>query len=72
LLGFDNIIGGWGISKDMTPLQLFGTNPLGGLVLALVVPFVIVVFGTYLGVLGALRAFFGESSWQEVSTAEEE
>jgi hypothetical protein len=41
-------------------------------VLALVVPFVIVLFGTYLGVLGALQTFFGESSWQDVSTAEEE
>ncbi|MFA9518637.1 hypothetical protein ACERIT_15740 [Halopenitus sp. H-Gu1] len=55
----------------MTPLQMFGINSLGSLVLALVVPFVIVVFGTYLGVLGALRAFFGES-WQDVATVEEE
>ncbi|MCY4730622.1 hypothetical protein KY092_08630 [Natronomonas gomsonensis] len=55
----------------MMPLQMFGINSLGSLVLALVVPLVIVVFGTYLGVLGALRAFFGESSWQDVSTVEE-
>ena len=56
----------------MTPLQMFGINPLGGFVLALVVPFVIVVFGTYVGVLMALQSFFGESSWQDVSTGEEE
>ncbi|WP_436923082.1 hypothetical protein [Halosimplex amylolyticum] len=56
----------------MTVLQLFGVNPLGSVVLALVVPFFIVVFGTYLGVLGALQTFFGESSWQDVSTGEEE
>jgi len=56
----------------MTPLQMFGTNPLGSLVLALVVGFAIVLFGTYLGVLGALRTFFGESSWRDVSTAAEE
>jgi hypothetical protein len=41
-------------------------------VLALVAPFVIVLFGTYLRVLGALRTFFGESSWQDVSTVGEE
>jgi hypothetical protein len=56
----------------MTPLQIFGINSFGRLMLALVVPFVIVLFGTYLGVLGALRTFFGESSWQDVSTVEEE
>lgn len=53
----------------MTPLQMFGINSL---VLALVVSFLIVLFGTYLGVLGALQTFFGESSWQDVSTVEEE
>jgi hypothetical protein len=52
----------------MMPLQMLGANPLGSLVLALVVPFVIVVFGTYVGVLMALQPFFGESSWQDVST----
>ncbi|WP_154019516.1 hypothetical protein [Halapricum salinum] len=52
----------------MMPLQMFGINPLGSLVLALVVPLVIVVFGTYVGVLMALQSFFGESSWQDVST----
>ncbi|QLG49061.1 hypothetical protein [Natrinema halophilum] len=56
----------------MTALQMFGINPLGSFVLALVVPLVVVVFGTYLGVLGALQTFFGESSWQDVSTGEEE
>jgi len=52
----------------MTPLQMFGLNPLGSLVLALVVPLVVVAFGTYVGVLMALQSFFGESSWQDVST----
>ena len=52
----------------MTPLQMFGINPLGSLVLALVVPLVVVAFGTYVGVLMALQSFFGESSWQDVST----
>ncbi|WP_254767071.1 hypothetical protein [Salinilacihabitans rarus] len=56
----------------MTPLQVFGIDTLGSSVLALIVPFVIVLFGTYLGVLGALQTFFGESSWQDVSTVEEE
>jgi cytochrome b len=56
----------------MMPLQMFGINPLGSLVLALVIPLVIVVLGTYVGVLMALQSFFGESSWQDVTTVEEE
>jgi cytochrome b len=56
----------------MTPLQMFGANPLGSLVLALVIPLLVVVFGTYVGVLMALQSFFGESSWQDVSTVEKE
>ena len=52
----------------MAPLQMFGINPLGSLVLALVVPLVVVALGTYVGVLMALQSFFGESSWQDVST----
>jgi cytochrome b len=47
---------------------MFGINPLGSLVLALVVPLVVVALGTYVGVLMALQSFFGESSWQDVST----
>jgi hypothetical protein len=62
----------WSLPNDMMPLQMFGINPLGSLVLALVVPFVLVAFGTYVGVLMALQSFFGESSWQDVSTVEEE
>jgi hypothetical protein len=54
-----------------SPLQLLGANPLGSLVLALVIPFVVVVLGTYVGALMALQSFFGESSWQDVSAAEE-
>ena len=56
----------------MVLLQMLGTNSLGSLVLALFVPLLIVVFGTYIGVLMALQSFFGESSWQDVSTAENE
>jgi len=69
---FDNIIWGWNLLYDMTPLQMFGANPLGSLVLALVIPLLVVVFGTYVGVLMALQSFFGESSWQDVSTVEKE
>jgi|GEM_PF-827377 len=68
MFDFDNIIQVWNLPYDMMPLQMFGINPLGSLVLALVVPLVIVVFGTYVGVLMALQSFFGESSWQDVST----
>jgi hypothetical protein len=50
----------------MTPLQMFGINSLGSLVLALVVQLLIVAFGTYVGVLMALQSFFGESSWQDI------
>jgi putative Mn2+ efflux pump MntP len=56
----------------MIPLQMSGINPLGSVVLALVIPLVIVVLGTYVGSLMALQSFFGESSWQEVPTGEEE
>jgi hypothetical protein len=56
----------------MTPLQVFGIDSLGSVVLALVVPVLIITFGTYVGVLMALQSFFGESSWQDVSTAAEE
>jgi hypothetical protein len=56
----------------MAPLQMFGIDPLRSLMLALVVPLVIVVLGTYVGVLMALQSFFGGSSWQDVSTVAEE
>ncbi|WP_154018403.1 hypothetical protein [Halolamina rubra] len=56
----------------MPLLQMLGMGSLAGLVLALVILLVIVVFGTFLGVLGALRTFFGESSWGAVQIAEEE
>jgi len=48
-------------------LQLFGANPLGGLVLAVLVPLVVIAFGTYVGVLMALQSFFDASSWQEAT-----
>jgi hypothetical protein len=47
------------------PLALLGADSFGGLLLVLLVGFVIVVFGTFLGVLGALRTFFGAATWQE-------
>ncbi len=60
------------VSGSAYALRMYGINPLGSLVLALVVPLVLVVLGTYLGVLGALQTFFGESSWQDVATDDEE
>ncbi|MXR21695.1 hypothetical protein [Halobacterium bonnevillei] len=54
----------------MMPFLMFGLNPLGGLVIAIVVPLLVVIFGTYAGVLGALQTFFGEDSWQDVSLPE--
>jgi hypothetical protein len=46
---------------------MFGTNVLGELVLSLFVPFLVVTFGTYIGVLGALQSFFDSSSWEEAT-----
>lgn len=71
VLTFDNTIHSRTLRRGVFPLQLLGANPLGSLVLALVVPFVVVVLGTYVGALMALQSFFGESSWQDVSDAEE-
>ncbi|QSG09121.1 hypothetical protein [Halapricum desulfuricans] len=51
----------------MLALQLYGINPLGELVLAVVVSIVLVAIGTYVGVLMALQSFFGESSWEDVT-----
>jgi hypothetical protein len=54
----------------MTPLQMFGaTTPLELLVVFGILVLAVGV-GTYLGVLLALQAFFGEPSWQEVATSE--
>lgn len=47
------------------PLQFLGVNPLADLVLVLVVPLLVVAFGSYVGVLMALQSFFEASSWQE-------
>jgi len=46
-------------------LQLLGANPIGGRVLAIIVPVVVVAFGTYFAVLMELQSFFDASSWQE-------
>ena len=54
----------------MTPLLLFGLNPLGELVTLIAVPLLVVAFGTYVGVLMALQSFFDASSWREVSRSE--
>ncbi|SEN68649.1 hypothetical protein SAMN05216388_1004186 [Halorientalis persicus] len=47
------------------PLQMLGGYGIGRLVLLLVVPVLVVAFGSYVGVLMALQSFFGASSWQE-------
>lgn len=54
----------------MTPLQMSGINPLVELLLVFVVSILTIAFGTYMGALVALRSFFGEPSWQDVSTSE--
>jgi len=56
----------------MVPLQAFGSYGLGSLVIALVVPVLVVAFGTYVGVLVALQSFFEASSWQEATVADED
>jgi fumarate reductase subunit D len=57
----------------MVPLQVFGGSyGIGGLVIAIIVPVLIVAFGTYVGVLVALQSFFEASSWQEASRADED
>ena len=45
-------------------LQMLGGYGIGRLVLVLVVPVLVVAFGSYVGVLMALQSFFGASSWQ--------
>lgn len=47
------------------PMQFAGTGGVGGLVLVLVVPFLLVAFGSYVGVLMALQSFFGAESFAE-------
>lgn len=47
-------------------LQFIGSTALGELLLLVVVPTLIVAFGSYVGVLMALQTFFDESSWQDV------
>ncbi|WP_336001502.1 hypothetical protein [Halorientalis halophila] len=47
-------------------LQMLGGYGIGRLVLLLVVPVLVVAFGSYVGVLMALQSFFDASSWQEV------
>jgi hypothetical protein len=57
----------------MLPLQVFGGSyGLGNLVIAVIVPVLIVAFGTYVGVLVALQSFFEASSWQEASRIDED
>jgi len=46
-------------------IQIAGSNTVGSLVLALVVPTVMIAFGSYVGVLMALQSFFDAQSWQE-------
>ncbi|WP_267640834.1 hypothetical protein [Haloarchaeobius amylolyticus] len=56
----------------MIPLQLFGINPLIELALILVVSVLTVAFGTYMGVLMALRSFFGAQSGEVALGSETE
>ncbi len=72
MVGFDNNLQDYPLAQGMPLLQMLGVGSLAGLMLALVILLVIVVFGTFLGVLGALRTFFGESSWEAVQIGEEE
>ena len=53
----------------MSLATLAGASSIGDVVLLLVVPLVVVAFGTYVGVLMALQSFFGESSWQEATAS---
>lgn len=54
-------------------LQIFGDSfGLGNLVIALVVPVLIVAFGTYVGVLMALQSFFDAPSWREATEPDKE
>lgn len=43
----------------------------GSLVLALIVPFLVVAFGTYVGVLMALQSYFGPGKWDDEAMPEE-
>ncbi|MFD1648059.1 hypothetical protein [Haloarchaeobius litoreus] len=53
-------------------IQVLGGSGVAGLVIALVVPVVLVAFGTYVGVLMALQEFFGADSWDEAVDETEE
>lgn len=53
-------------------IQVLGGSGLAGLVIALVVPVVLVAFGTYVGVLMALQEFFDAESWEEAAGGTEE
>ena len=54
------------------PLQILDGGGIGELVILLVVPVLIVAFGSYVGVLMALQEFFGASSWDEATDPSEE
>jgi hypothetical protein len=51
----------------MFPLQFGDAFGIGELVIALVIPTLIVAFGSYVGVLMALQSFFGADSWAEAT-----
>jgi hypothetical protein len=53
-------------------IQVLGGSPLASLVIALVVPVILVAFGTYVGVLMALQEFFGAESWDDATDAPNE
>lgn len=54
------------------PLQTLDGGGIGELVILLVVPVLIVAFGSYVGVLMALQSFFGASSWTEARAQTED
>jgi hypothetical protein len=56
----------------MVLLQTFGSYGLGSVVIALVIPVLVVAFGTYVGVLVALQSFFEASSWDEATADDED
>ena len=54
------------------PLQALALDGFGGLALTFIVSVVTVAFGTYVGVLMALQAFFDVSKWQEIESVGDE
>lgn len=56
----------------LSPLQFLGGNPLGEVVVLLLVPLLVVAVGSYVGVLMALQTFFEADSWGAAVEAAED